>query len=67
MSSSAIPDDVVSTPSTPTTNTSGGRNNQFKKGNNTHNAHIIKQVKFEGRSDAMKGHVYDCNDAKQSD
>jgi hypothetical protein len=64
MTSTATPDAVASTTITPATNTSGGRNNCFNKGLN---AHIIKQVKFEGRSDAMKGHVYDCSDAKQSD
>jgi hypothetical protein len=62
MSSDAKPDVV---PSTTSTNTNGGRSHKFKKGANSINN--IKQVKFEGRCSDMKGNVYDCNDAKQTD
>ena len=28
---------------------------------------IVRQPKFEGKCDALKGHIYDCSDARQSD
>jgi hypothetical protein len=27
----------------------------------------VKQPKFEGKNEDLKGHVYDCSDARQSD
>ena len=28
---------------------------------------IVRQPKFEGKCDGLKGHVYDCSDARQAD
>jgi hypothetical protein len=28
---------------------------------------VIKQPKFEGKCEDLKGHIYDCSDARQSD
>ena len=50
-----------------------GREAGNKKGNwqqrqgNKPNTGIPRQPKFEGKSDDLKGHVYDCSDSRQAD
>lgn len=40
---------------------------QPTRNNNNNKYPVIKQAKFEGECDDLKGHIYDCSDARQSD
>jgi hypothetical protein len=41
-------------------------NNNNKRTNNFKKA-VVRQPKFEGKCDQLKGHVCDCTDSRQSD
>ena len=43
----------------------GGKKLPYRYGNQK-NA-VPRQPKFEGKCDKLKGHVYDCSDARQAD
>ena len=45
----------------------GASEKQPAAGRPASNTPLIHQPKFEGKCDGLKGHIYDCSDAKQSD
>jgi hypothetical protein len=44
-----------------------GKRHQFQNRRNSKKTIVQKQPKFEGKWDDLKGHIYDCSDARQSD
>jgi hypothetical protein len=50
-------------------NSTGNSNRPSQQGNRryTFKKAIVRQPKFEGRCDELKGFVYDCSDSKQAD
>ncbi len=46
--------------------TGGGKGNKQAKRNFNRKA-IVRQPKFEGKCEELKGHIYDCSDARQAD
>ena len=61
MSSEAKADSVISTPDVKPSSSAVTRYRRFKKSN------TVRQTRFEGRCEALQGHVYECTNFKQSD
>ena len=57
----------VGTPSPPDRIESGNRRNHNYHRSSSKKNVMPKQAKFEGKCEDLKGHIYDCADARQSD
>ena len=62
---STVKDDKVEPKPAGKGNRKGGYNQKQKYG--AFKKPIIKQPKFEGKCEELKGHVYDCTDSRQAD
>jgi hypothetical protein len=69
-----IVDDGGGSSALPSKDTKGNNNSASGQGKNKRQGYqhkpssaVPRQPKFEGKCDELKGHIYDCSDARQSD